>query len=426
LTCSLLAGPPAFAQATVPAPGPEATAETVEILQARKAGDLAVTVRGQGEDRVRFTLKNTGAKRLNVILPPGLVASSGVGQGFQSMGLGTPTTSPGSFGQFRQDGGNSGFRSVPVRATRVEGIAVPAGQTVDFTVPSVCLNFGIPTPTPRDQFTLMDVNEYTPDVRVQKALRSLATLGTSQGVAQAVMWHVCNGLTFDQMAVQTAKQLNRHELTLAARFVQAVDASSSSDLVDLSYLNRGRILARVEGDGLLAKDAQRLNSELAGSRLMGLPVDIVDSRDADGSSAQVGSLSLQVILTSSKPDQTQGRVIVRHSGFGGGWVDLGRVSFKADAPVGSLSGVALADTLDRAVGSAFVSAHIARRGTGTTTMKIENRLPFTVANVILKAGRSADAPSVTFTGLGIGPARSALAPIQAATGVVERVELNGL
>ena len=52
-----------------------------------------------------MTIKNTSAERLNVVLPPGLVASSAVGQagggggggggGFQSMGLGAGDQPPG-------------------------------------------------------------------------------------------------------------------------------------------------------------------------------------------------------------------------------------------------------------------------------------------------------------------------------------------
>ena len=82
-----------------PIPGADADAETVKVLEAEKAGTLAVEVRGNGQDRVRVSLKNNSSKRLNVVLPPGLVASSAMGQGgggpggggggggFQSMGL---------------------------------------------------------------------------------------------------------------------------------------------------------------------------------------------------------------------------------------------------------------------------------------------------------------------------------------------------
>ena len=82
--------------------------------------------------------------------------------------------------------------------------------------------------------------------------------------------------------------------------------------------------------------------------------------------------------------------------------------------------------LDRAVSSAFVSAKVAKRSSNSTTLKIENRLPFTLSNVSIKAGNSAGSPLVTLTGLGVGPGRSGLATIPAANGSVDRVGLNGL
>src|SRR3954451_13423313 len=104
--------------------------ETVQILDAAKSGDLAVTVRGSGDDRVKFTIENRSSRRLNVIIPPGLVAASGAGQGFQSMGLGVPNANPGGFGAFRSAGAAEGFRSVPVSAPVIDGVGVSPGQTV--------------------------------------------------------------------------------------------------------------------------------------------------------------------------------------------------------------------------------------------------------------------------------------------------------
>ena len=77
--------------------------------------------------------------------------------------------------------------------------------------------------------------------------------------------------------------------------------------------------------------------------------------------------------------------------------------------------------------SAFVTVKPRTRTLGSTTLRVENRLPFTVSNLVVKAGSSSGSPSVPFDGVGVGPARSALLPIQAATAsLVEHVELNGL
>ena len=428
-----------------PVPTAAGRAETVSILDARKAGDLAVDVRGHGQSQVRMTIKNTSAKRLNVVLPPGLVAASAAGQappggggagGLQSMGLGAAGNAPGAFGKFENKDPNApGFRSVDVEHT-VSSVTVPAGQSVAIDVPSVCLNFGLPSPGAKDKLTLVDVDDYSRDPRVRKALRSLATLGTSQGTAQAVMWNVCNNVPFATMLAQGEKVTNRHEVALASRFIEALDASGSSERVDPAYLSESRIFVTILDKNGLGKDARRLASEMEGLRVLGLPVRTAVATELPKASGP--ALHLLVDLSESKSGETTGKVrIHHHSGLtaavgdpvsrsGSDWNALGQASFRDAASPTMLKGIDLARSLDKAVSTALVTAKPGRKAIGDTTMKIENRLPFSLASVTLRAGTSAGSPPVTFRGLGIGPARSGSAVLQAPTGQVERVELNGL
>jgi hypothetical protein len=427
---SILGTTGATAGSPEPAPGAAASAETVGVLAARDAGLLTVEVRGQREHAVRITLRNTSPRRLNVVLPPGLVAAAGTGQqgavpGFQSMGLASTTGRPGGFGRFRGDATSLAFRSIPVvdpHATDV--VTVPAGQSVSLSVPAVCLNFGRPTPTPRDAFTLVDVDDYSANPRVRKALRSLATLGTSQGVAQAIMWHVCDGLTIDQLAALPAKRLNALELALAARFVEALDGSSSSDLVDPACLSEARIFVRLQGQGTLAKDVRRLAAELDGRRLLGLPVRVV----AEGEElvAPAPALLLNVTLSSSRPGQTGGRVGVFTASGSGTWVLLGSPAFQADAAAANLDATELARAVDHAVATALVPVKPVQRTVDRAMLRIENRLPFTLARVVVRVGTASKTAPVELTGLGIGPMRNTQVPIQAPSGTIDRVELNGL
>lgn len=420
LTASALFGA-GRASASDDAQAPPAT-ETVGILDAAKSGDLAVTVRGAGESRVKFTIENKSAKRLNVVIPPGLVAASTAGQAFQSMGLGTPTNNLNSFGAFRTGRNDSpGFRSIPAAAPAPEGLAVSPGQTVEMAIPSVCLNFGLPTPTAKNVFRLMDVETYSPDARVRKSLKSLSALGTSQLVAQAAMWHVCNGMTFDQIARQNVVPMNAAELAQAARFVEAVD-SSSGDIVDPTYFQQGRIALRIVGEGPMAKDAKRLVGEIDGVRVMGLPVRVVE--DVEALEARAGTVLLNAVLVSSKPGQTSARVSVRSATANGQWQNLGTIDLKSGSAVSDLKGEGLADDLGRALARSFVAVSPARRSTGSTTFKVTNKLPMTLSSVTLKAGKAGDI--VRMDGMGIGPARSGMASIPAATATVDSVEFNGL
>ena len=161
------------------------------------------------------------------------------------------------------------------------------------------------------------------------------------------------------------------------------------------------------------------------SSFLGLPVRLVESDDLPTVSAP--ALLLRVVLTDSRAGETRGMVVVNSCAAGEAWVPLGKVPFRNTSAISVLDGATLCDVVDRSVASAFVTVKPARRTLGSTTLKVENRLPFTVSNLVVKAGTSAGSPSVPFTGVGVGPARSALLPIQAATAsLVEHVELNGL
>jgi hypothetical protein len=411
------------------------TTETVNLLTASKAGDIDVAARGQGQERVHLSIKNRSTRRLNVIVPPGMVAASTVSQGaggrgggggLQSMGLGSAANRDGAFGEFQVAGSPAGLQSIGIADEARTGlITVPVGETVELNIPAVCLNFGWATPTPRDKFKLMDVEEYSPNPRVRKALRSLATYGTSLGVAQAVMWRVCSDLPFEAMAEQAGKVINLHEIALAGRFVEALDSSSTGDLVDLAALRDSRVFVQVRGEESLGIEARRLAGQLDGLRVLGLPLQVVESEEPPAALAP--AVFLRVLVTDAKNGESRFAMVVNSCSGPNAWLPLGKVSFRDNSSISDLDGQALVKAIDRAIAGSFVTVKPARRTLGTTTLKVENRLPFTISNLVVRAGTSSGAPQVPFEGVGVGPARSALLPIQAATAsLVEKIEINGL
>lgn len=410
-------------------PAAATTTETVDVLKAADAGDLKVSARGQGQDKVRLSIENVSGKRLNVVIPPGLVASSNLGQGgggrgFQSMGLGAINNRPGSFGRF-EGSSAPGFRSMPVAGSASPSLTVPAGETVDVSVPGVCLNYGVDTPGPRDVFTLMDVDQYTQDARVRKGLRSLALLGTSQGVAQAAMWRICNDVAFEEMASRDGKLLNDQELALAARFVEAVDAAGVDELVDPAALTEGRVFVSVQAEGASARgEAARLAGKLDGLRLFGLPIQLVEGDVAPVASAP--ALFVRLGLSETAEGEALGRMQVGSSPSGDRWRPLGKVTFRDHSSLAVLDAQSLAALMERELATTFVTVKAAKRTATSTTLRVDNRLPFTVSGLSLRAGASAGSPLVPFDAVGIGPARSAMLPIQAGQAQIVGVELNGL
>jgi hypothetical protein len=394
--------------------------EAVSVLKAARDGLLQVDARGNGEDSVQVAVRNVAARPLRVVFPPGLVAAATVGQGFQSMGLGTPTSTPGGFGSYR--GGGEGFRAMPVRETTAADAALvlQPGQASSFDLPSVCLNFGLPTPTPANAFVLMDVADYSRDPRAIKALRSLATLGTSQAVAQAVAWNVFNDMSFRQMATQGVKTFNPYEIALAARFVQALDSASAAEIVEPGQLQAGRLFVRLTATGEAAARRAEFARAIETGVLLGLPVRLVEQ--APGEEVGPSALLLDVTLTPTADGAIAGTVNARvRYGPNAGWGPLGQTSFAAvSGPEG------LAASLDRAIASEFVTARIERKSGASPSLVIKNRLPFTIASATFRAGRDADSGTIQLDRLGVGPARSARASVTGNVAGVEHVELNGL
>jgi hypothetical protein len=240
------------------------------------------------------------------------------------------------------------------------------------------------------------------------------------------MWHLCNGLPFEFMGAQKSKVINYHEVALAARFVAAVDASGGAELVDPSYVAENRVLISVSSEGPLDRDARRLETALDGLRLMGLPVRVVDRASTQPPPAALPAVWVKVLLTGSSAGETRGRVFVDRGTVDGEWLPLGKTTFFEGSAASVLDATTLLKALDHAIATAFVTVKPARQGTDSTTLKIDNRLPFTLAGVVLKAGGSSGKPKVELPAVGIGPARSVLVPIQAPGGSVDRIVLNGL
>jgi hypothetical protein len=439
-TTTLLAEPPE------PLPGKaEANTQTVSILPAQQKGLIKVETRGHGEGRVRMSIKNTSQTRLNVVIPPGLIATTVTAQagggfggggggagggGPQSMGLGSISNQPGAFGHFAEPGSNdkAGLSSVPSAAVSPEpnSVAVPVGQTVSVNVPAVCLNYGDPTPTVRDFFHIVDVEQYTADPRARKALRSLASYGTSLGVAQTVAWHAFNNMALADIAVQAPrfKFINQYEIDIAARFIDALDASRSDELVSAASLAQNCIFLQIRGTGAMKSKVDQIAMDLEGQRFFGLPIRVVGVNQTVELPGP--ALFLAVSLNSGKDDQPAGQVAVRHVRFGGSVQPLGLLKLK-DLPTASiLDADSLARSVENTIISKMVASKSAKKLQNATMVQIENWLPLTISNIVVRTGDSAGAPQTELKGLGVGPRRSLQIPVEAEAASVVRVTFNGL
>jgi hypothetical protein len=401
--------------------------KTVDLGADPKGEELKVVARAQGRDAVRLILKNTSTQRLNVVLPPGLVAVSGASQDSRvpSIGLGRFSNRPGSFGQFLDAARTDGLSTVDVQDSSGDScLTVPAGQSLEVVVPGVSLNLELPARTPSIQFALQDVDAYTPNPRVRLGLRLLSDLGTSQGVAQAVMWNVSSDVPFESMQSQPGGLVNAFEIALAARFVEALALGGGPETIGAGSLRKRRLFLRVQGEGPWGDLARALNQKVAGMQLLGLPIHAWEA--ADCPDAAFPALAIRVVLRADRASEVHGKILVYHARSVKDWPTLGNAITTAGFSGGSVDASTLVEAVDRALATAFVSVRPVRRGVGSTIFRVENHLPFTLAHLTLQAGEFPGAPTVRVRGVGVGPGRSALVSIQAATATIGHVELNGL
>jgi hypothetical protein len=118
-----------------------------------------------------------------------------VGGGLGGGGLGGGGLGGGGFGGGGLGGGGGGFFSIPAERS----IIVP------YT--SVCLEHGKAEPTPRGQYTVIPVNEYTPDPLLQQVIRLVGTGQLESGAAQAAAWNVGSRMSWNDLAAKTYNHL---------------------------------------------------------------------------------------------------------------------------------------------------------------------------------------------------------------------------
>ena len=382
-----------------------------------------------------MTIRNTTKRRLNVIVPPGLVAASKVAQaGGGGGGAACRASGSARWPTARVLSASSRpmrRRPACARSRRPASPApgrspCPAGETVDVSITGVCLNYGLPAPTRAIRSPSWTWTRIRPTRASARRSGRLSTMGTSHGVAQAVMWQLCNDLTFEPMIEQSGKIMNLSEIALAARFVEALDESTSPDLLAPSALTESRILVQVEGQGPLAREAQRLNGQLDGLRVLGLPLKVVDGETLPPCSAP--AIGIRVILTDAKvgrdprPDRGQ------HLGQANAWSAAGprRPSARTRRSPSWTVPPWPAPSTGRSRGrscrsSRRVGPWAARRSRSRTACPSPSRTSSSGPATPRRTPRCRSRPSAS------GPSRSALLPIQAASAsLVEHVELNGL
>ena len=194
-------------------------AEVVELFAGMESGDIEVKVIPKDSTEGTITIKNKTGKPLTIKMPPalagvpvqaqfgggGMMGGGGMqggggmmgGGGNQGMGGGMMGGGGGMMGGGGgMMGGGGMFNVAPEKIAKVK-------------IVTVCLDHGKKDPNPRVPYKLIPIESYAKSAEVAEVLKLMTAGQLDQHSAQAAVWHLQNGLSWEQLAGKIgAKHLN--------------------------------------------------------------------------------------------------------------------------------------------------------------------------------------------------------------------------
>ncbi len=192
-------------------------ARQVPLFEGMAEGVFEVQLVARDEFGGNILIRNTTDQPLTVQLPDAFVgvqvAPQGIGGGFggggqggggfgggqgggqggqnQSVGGGGAGGQQGGFGGGQGGGGQGGFFSIPPE------------ETLRYAYTSVCLDHGKNDPHPRSNYTIIPVDQYTQDKKLQEFIRLVGSGQLDPAAAQAAAWHLDDGMSWAELAALT-------------------------------------------------------------------------------------------------------------------------------------------------------------------------------------------------------------------------------
>jgi hypothetical protein len=241
---------------------PSAEAAAVDLFAGIDDGKVEATVIPRDSKKVTLQLKNKSDQPLTIRLPEAFAAvpvqaqiggggrggglfgggiGFGAGGGNQAGGQGGGTQGLGvSGGQNAGNGNGAGGRrnrgGGPFGGGGGAGVfSIPAGKVIKVKLTSVCLEYGKPEPSARNEYMIAPIETLCDKTEVVSILRSLGDGEISQEVAQLAAWNVANGTSFDQIAALKSKLglqqpvYSQNAISAAAEYVLSVSADAKAD-----------------------------------------------------------------------------------------------------------------------------------------------------------------------------------------------------
>ena len=172
------------------------SAEQVELFAGLEAGSLEARVIPKDSLSATVLLKNNSKKPLTVKLPKAVAAAQVLKQGFGGGGLGGGGGGLGGGGLGGGGaGGGAGFFSIPPE------------ETVLLSYRSLCLEHGKAEPRSAMTYRLVPIETATKDPVLQELVTAYASGRLEVAAAQAAVWHVANGMSWEELAAKGVDHL---------------------------------------------------------------------------------------------------------------------------------------------------------------------------------------------------------------------------
>lgn len=170
---------------------------TGDILTLMAEGKVSVQLTAHGAYRLGVRVKNLTDAPLEIDFPPGLVADAfAQNQVLQQLQASSSLSSSSAGGA--QPGSSSGSQGMAMLQSSQN--KADAGQTLQLTFRTACMNFGVPEPKPASRLFLKRVEDYTPIPELQIAVKQIAAQKVETSIAQAAIWHLSNKLSWETLA----------------------------------------------------------------------------------------------------------------------------------------------------------------------------------------------------------------------------------
>ncbi len=239
---------------------PQEDALKLEMFAAMDAGQVDVKIIPQDATKANIIIKNLTEQPVHLQLPDAFasvpVLAQGLGGGLGGGGLGGGGGGLGGGGGGGQAGGGGmGGGGLGGGGGGQGGggvFRVGPEKTMKFAVQTVCLEHGKKDPNPKMPYKIVPIEEFTTNAEVRVLCESLGYHQVSQNAAQAVAWHLMDGLSWQKLAAKNRVESKYTGITpwfspaelrtaqmITSRVVQVARERAESDSSSSSSVSSG-------------------------------------------------------------------------------------------------------------------------------------------------------------------------------------------